>query len=107
MRATAIAPLLCFLAVIGAISGAVGQQNEQSVTLGGKALELSTTGESRMQAKIDGEILEEDAFIEIKTSFDDGKSGAAVLLVSDGGNGCPGSYVVVSVDDAGKPAATE
>jgi hypothetical protein len=107
MRATAIAPVLSFLAVIGAISGAVGQQNEQSVTLGGKALELSTTGESRMQAKIDGEILEEDAFIEIKTSFDDGKSGAAVLLVSDGGNGCPGSYVVISVDDAGKPAATE
>lgn len=107
MRATAIAPLLWFLAVIGAIGGAVAQQNGQSVKLGGKTLELSTTGELRMQAKIDGEILEEDAFIEITTSFDDGESGAAVLLVSDGGNACPGNYVVISVDNAGEPVATE
>jgi len=107
MRATAIAPLLCILAVTGAISGAFAQQSQQTVKIGGKALELATTGEQRMQAKIDGEILEEDAFIEIETSFDDGKSGAAVLLVSDGGNGCPGNYVVISVDDAGKAAATE
>jgi len=77
------------------------------VKLGTKTLELTSTDESRMQAKIDGEILEEDAFIEVETSFDDGKKGAAVLLVSDGGNGCPGNYVVVSVDEAGKPATTE
>jgi hypothetical protein len=107
MRATAAAPLLCILAVLGANSGASAQQNQQTVRIGGKVLELTTSGDSRMQAKIDGEILEEDAFIEIETSFDDGKSGAAVLLVSDGGNGCPGNYVVISVDEAGKAAATE
>ena len=102
MRATTIAPLLCLLAV----SPTLAQQAQPAVTLGGKPLELVATGEQRMQAKIDGEILEEDAYIEVESSFDDGKKGAAVLLVSDGGNGCPGNYVVLSVDD-GKGAVTE
>jgi len=52
-------------------------------------------------------VVEEDAFIEVETSFSDGNTGAAVLLVSDGGNGCPGNYVVVSVDAAGKVTATD
>jgi hypothetical protein len=107
MQARAIAPFLCALAVLAAAGAALAQQSQPSVKLGGKALELVTTGESRMQAKIDGEILEEDAFIEVEASFDDGNKGAAVLLVSDGGNGCPGNYVVISVDEEGKAAATE
>jgi hypothetical protein len=107
MGATKAAPFLCFLAVIGAAGIARAQQDQPSVKLGDKTLELVTTGESRMQAKIDGEILEEDAFIEIEASFDDGKQGAAVLLVSDGGNGCPGNYVVISMDEAGKATATD
>jgi len=107
MRRIAAAPFLYALAIIGSASGALAQQDQQPVKLGGKTMELVTAGDSRMQAKIDGEILEEDAFIEIETSFDDGKSGAAVLLVSDGGNGCPGNYVVISVDTEGKAAVTE
>ena len=107
MRARAMAPLLCIFAVLAAASGAPAQQSQPSVKLGGKPLELVTTDESRMQAKIDGEILEEDAFIEVENAFDDGKTGAAVLLVSDGGNGCPGNYVVVSVDAEGKATATD
>jgi hypothetical protein len=111
MRLNATAPILCALAVtalpILAAGGALAQQSQPAVKLGGKPLELVTTDESRMQAKIDGEILEEDAFIEVETSIDDGKKGAAVLLVSDGGNGCPGNYVVISVDEAGKAAATD
>jgi hypothetical protein len=100
--------LLSFLlALCGSAGGAIAQQAQAPVKLGAKTMELVTTGESRMQAKVDGEILEEDAFIEVETSFEDGKRGAAVLLVSDGGNGCPGNYVVVSVDDEGKAAATE
>ena len=94
------------LAVIGP-GDARADPGQSSAKLGGKTLELATSGESRMQAKIDGEILEEDAFIEIENSLDDGKTGAAVLLVSDGGNGCPGNYVVISVDEQGKAAATE
>ncbi len=82
-------PLLCIFAVLASADAASAQQSQPVVNLGGKALELLTTDESRMQAKIDGEILEEDAFIEVETSFDDGKTGAAVLLVSDGGNGLP------------------
>jgi hypothetical protein len=107
MRARAIAPLLCVLAALATIGGAAAQQSQPPVKLGGKPLELVTTDESRMQAKIDGQILEEDAFIEVETSFDDGKTGAAVLLVSDGGNGCPGKYVVISVDAEGKATATD
>jgi hypothetical protein len=107
MQVKAAAPLLCLLALIAARNPAPAQQSPSSVTLGGKTLELVTTDESRMQAKVDGEILEEDAFIEVETSFDNGKSGAAVLLVSDGGNGCPGNYVVISVDEAGKAVATD
>jgi hypothetical protein len=107
MQVKAAAPLLCLLALIAAPNPAPAQQSPSSVTLGGKTLELVTTDESRMQAKVDGEILEEDAFIEVETSFDNGKSGAAVLLVSDGGNGCPGNYVVISVDEAGKAVATD
>jgi hypothetical protein len=107
MRAKTIAPLFCALAAFAAVDGAMADQNPPSVTLGGKTLDVTTTADSRMQAKIDGEILEEDAFIEVETSFDDGKAGAAVLLVSDGGNGCPGNYVVISVDDQGKAAVTD
>ncbi len=107
MRANVVAPLLCIFAVLASADAASAQQSQPVVNLGGKALELLTTDESRMQAKIDGEILEEDAFIEVETSFDDGKTGAAVLLVSDGGNGCPGNYVVISVDSDGKAVATD
>jgi len=107
MRAFKAWPLLCFIAVLGAAASARAQQSQPSVNLGGKPLELMTTDESRMQAKIDGEILEEDAFIEVEASFDDGKKGAAVLLVSDGGNGCPGNYVVIAVDEDGKATATD
>jgi hypothetical protein len=95
------------LAVTGIAGSALAQQDPAPLKLGGKTLELVPSDEMRMQAKIDGEILEEDAFIQVETSFDDGTSGAAVLLVSDGGNGCPGNYVVISVDREGKAAATE
>jgi hypothetical protein len=107
MRPTAAARFLCLLAFLGAAGGALAQQSQPAIKLGGKPLELTTTDESRMQAKIDGAILEEDAFIEVETSFDDGKQGAAVLLVSDGGNGCPGNYVVIAVDADGKATATD
>jgi hypothetical protein len=103
MRAVSIAPFLCLLAVAAPASA---QQGQPTTKLGGKTLELVTSGDARMQAKIDGEILEEDAYIEVETAFDEGSRGAAVLLVSDGGNGCPGNYVVISVD-GGKAAATE
>jgi len=106
MRAIAIAALLCSLTVIAA-SGALAQQDQPPVKLGGKGLELVTTPESRMQVKIDGEIVEEDAYIELQASFDAGAKGAAVFLVSDGGNGCPGNYVVISVGEDGKAVATE
>jgi hypothetical protein len=49
----------------------------------------------------------ENAFIEVETSFSDGNTGAVVLMVSDGGNGCPGNYVVVAVDAQGKATATD
>jgi len=107
MRAKAIAPLLSILAMLAVPGGALAQQGQASVKLGEKTLEFVTTDESRMQARIDGEILEEDAYMEVESSFDDGKKGAAVLLVSDGGNGCPGNYVVLSVDEDGKAATTE
>ncbi len=107
MRARTIAPLLSILAMLAAPGGALAQQGQASITLGGKTIEFVTTDESRMQARIDGEILEEDAYMEVESSFDDGKKGAAVLLVSDGGNGCPGNYVVLSVDEDGKAATTE
>ena len=80
---------------------------QQTVDIGNKKLEFVTTPDSRTQAKIDGNVIEEDAFIQVATSFSEGNTGAAVLLVSDGGNGCPGNYVVVSVDDKGKVAATD
>lgn len=105
MGAKAIAPLLG-LAVLAA-AGDAWAQSQTPIKLGGKTLELVTTDESRMQAKMDGEVLQEDAYLEVETSFDDGKQGAAVLLVSDGGNGCPGNYVVISVGEDGKAAATE
>jgi len=86
---------------------AEGDQTQQTVDIGNKKMEFVTTADSRTQAKIDGNVIEEEAFIEVETSFNDGDSGAAVLLVSDGGNGCPGNYVVVSVDAKGKVAATD
>ena len=86
---------------------ALADQSQQSVKLGTKTLELVTTADSRTQAKIDGDVVAEDAYVEIETSFNDNGAGAAVLLVSDGGNGCPGNYVVVSVDKDGKTAATD
>ncbi len=86
---------------------AQADQTQQTVDLGSKKMDLVTTSDSRTQAKIDGEVIEEDAFIEVETSFSDGDTGAAVLLVSDGGNGCPGNYVVVSVDAKGKVTDTD
>jgi len=91
----------------GDATHAEADQTQQTLDLGSKKLELVTTGESRTQAKIDGAVVEEDAFIQVEASFNDGKTGAAVLLVSDGGNGCPGNYVVVSVDAQGKVATTD
>jgi hypothetical protein len=82
-------------------------QVQQTVAIGSKTMELVTTAESRTQAKIDGMVVEEDAYIEAGASFSDGDAGAVVLLVSDGGNGCPGNYVVVSVDKAGKVTDTD
>jgi hypothetical protein len=86
---------------------AEADQTQQTVDLGKKKLELVTTGDGRTQAKIDDTVIEEDALVQVETSFSDGSSGAAVLLVSDGGNGCPGNYVVVSVDAQGKVTATD
>jgi hypothetical protein len=104
------APLF-FLLVAGitatAADHARAEQIQQTVEIGNKKLDLVTTGDSRTQAKIDGNVVEEDAFIQVETAFSDGDTGAAVLLVSDGGNGCPGNYVVVSVDAKGKVAATD
>jgi hypothetical protein len=107
MRAFQAAPFLGFLVLVATAGFARAQQSQPPVKLGGKTLELATTDESRMQAKIDGAILEEDAYLEVEASFDDGKQGAAVLLASDGGNGCPGNYVVISVDAEENAAATE
>jgi hypothetical protein len=102
---------LFFLVLAGitatAADRARADQTPQTVEIGSKKLELVTTGDSRTQAKIDGNVVEEDAFIQVETSFSDGDTGAAVLLVSDGGNGCPGNYVVVSVDAKGKVTATD
>jgi hypothetical protein len=102
---------LFFLVLAGiaatAVDRARADQTPQTVEIGSKKLELVTTGDSRTQAKIDGNVVEEDAFIQVETSFSDGDTGAAVLLVSDGGNGCPGNYVVVSVDAKGKVTATD
>jgi hypothetical protein len=101
-----------FLLLLAGFAGALGasaqaDQTQQTVDIGSKKMDLVTTADSRTQAKIDGAVIEEDAFIEVETSFSDGASGAAVLLVSDGGNGCPGNYVVVSVDAKGKVADTD
>jgi hypothetical protein len=93
--------------LLAGIAPAAADQVQQTVELGGKTLELVTTADGRTQAKIDGDVVEEDAFIEIESSFDQGGAGAAVLLVSDGGNGCPGTYVVVSVDKEGEVADTD
>jgi len=99
-------PFLIVLVLAG-IAPAFADQVQQTVDLGGKKLELVTTADSRTQAKIDDAIVAEDAFIEVETSFSRDGAGAAVLLVSDGGNGCPGNYVVVWVDAKGKVAATD
>ncbi|HVT51720.1 MAG TPA: hypothetical protein VHE77_09145 [Dongiaceae bacterium] len=82
------------------------QPTQQSIEIGNKKLELVMTN-GRTQAKVDGASVEEDAFIQLGASFSAGDTGAAVLLVSDGGNGCPGNYVVVSVDAKGKVAVTD
>ena len=104
LRAVAI---LCVLAVFGTAGLARAEQGQQTVRLGGKALSVISSGDGHMQAKVGDDVLEEDPLIEVEASFDDGKSGAAVLLVSDGGSGCPGNYVVISVDDSGKAAVTD
>jgi hypothetical protein len=106
VRALLFVVLLAGLAVAAA-DRARAEQTQQTVDIGNKKLELVTTGDSRTQARIDGNVVEEDAFIQVETSFSAGDTGAAVLLVSDGGNGCPGNYVVVSVDAQGKVAATD
>jgi hypothetical protein len=97
---------ICFLLLIACGHGAAADQAQQSIKLGNQTLELVTTGD-RIQARIAGNVVAENAFVEIETSFSDGDAGAAVLLVSDGTNGCPGNYVVVSVDAKGKAAATD
>jgi hypothetical protein len=100
--------LACVAALLLAgIAHAAADEVQQTVDLGGKKLELVTTADSRTQAKIDGRVVEEDAFIEVGSSFNQDGAGAVVLLVSDGGNGCPGNYVVVSVDKDGKVADTD
>jgi hypothetical protein len=102
--------LLCAIAALCtslALSAQAADQVQQKVPLGSKTLEIVTTDDSRTQARIDGTILAEDAFLEVEKSFSGDGIGVAVLLVSDGGNGCPGSYVVVSVDAQGKAAATD
>jgi hypothetical protein len=107
MRAMRAISIVCALAMAGIAGTATADQGQQTVKLGGKTLSVVSAGDARMQAKIDDDVLDEDAFIEIQSSFDDGKAGAAVLLVSDGGNGCPGNYIVISVDTAGKAAVTD
>jgi hypothetical protein len=87
--------------------GAFADDRTQSVKLGGKTLEITTTDATRSQAKIDDKVVAENAFLEVETSFSDDNRGAAVLLTSDGGNGCPGNYLVVSVDADGKVAVTD
>jgi hypothetical protein len=86
---------------------AAADDRQQPVKLGAKTLELITTDNTRSQAKIDDKIVAEDAFIEVEASFSDASRGAAVLLVSDGGNGCPGNYVVVAADADGKVTTTD
>jgi hypothetical protein len=95
------------LLLTGSLEAAAAEQVQQSVKLGSKTLELVTTDDTRSQARIDGAVLAEDAFLEVEASFTEETRGAAVLLVSNGSNGCPGSYVVISVDDRGKVAATD
>jgi hypothetical protein len=99
--------LLLLMAGIAPARADQTAQVQRTVEIGSKKMEIVTTSENRTQARIDGEMVEEDAFIEVEASFSDGEAGAAVLLVSDGGNGCPGNYVVVSVDKKGKVADTD
>jgi hypothetical protein len=110
MSRKALATRLLLAGIAPTFAGAAlaqADQSQQTVDVGNKKMEIVTTADSRTQAKIDGTVVEEDAFIEVETSFSDGNAGAAVLLVSDGGNGCPGNYVVVSVDGKGKVADTD
>jgi hypothetical protein len=89
------------------IHAASADDRMQPVKLGDKTMELTTTAAMRTRATIDGKVVAENAFVEVKTAFSDGSRGAAVLLVSDGGNGCPGNYLVVSVNDSGVVNATD
>jgi hypothetical protein len=88
-------------------TSASADDRRQSVKLGNKTLELTTTEAMRSQAKIDDKIVAENAYLEIETAFSDGNRGAAVLLTSEGSNGCPGNYMVVSVDAEGNVNATD
>jgi hypothetical protein len=106
VRASFFGLLLAGLAAIAA-NPARADHVQQTVDIGNKKLELVTTADGRTKAKIDDQTVEEDAFIQVGASFSDGDAGAVVLLVSDGGNGCPGNYVVVSVDADGKVTTTD
>jgi hypothetical protein len=104
---TAMAVALAVLQIGPGIHAASADDRTESVKLGSKTLELTTTDATRSQAKIDDRVVAENAYLEVETSFSDGNRGAAVLLTSDGGNGCPGNYVVVSVDADGNVNTTD
>lgn len=102
--------LAVILLTLSSTAGA--DQAQPSIKLGGRMLQLASTQDSRMEAKVDDQVVAEGAYLEVEASFNQdsasgGPRGAAVMLASDGGNGCPGNYVVVSVDKDGTAAATD
>lgn len=79
----------------------------QQIVLGPKQLEIVKLEDGSAEARIDGAVVAKNAFIEIESSFTGDSGAAALLLVSDGGNGCAGQYQVISVDAAGSVASTD
>lgn len=79
----------------------------QQIVLGPKQLEIVRLEDGSAEARIDGTAVARNAFIEIESAFTGAGGGAALLLVSDGGNGCAGQYQVISVDAAGAVASTD
>jgi hypothetical protein len=89
------------------IAGAATAENLQAIALGPKQLEIVKLDDGTAEARVDEQVVAKNYFIEIETSFSDATGGAALLLVSDGSNGCAGQYQVVSVDAQGAVAHTD
>jgi hypothetical protein len=80
---------------------------EERAELGPRTLEIVKLADDTTQARIGDKIIAQDYYVHIEQTFSAGGRGSAVLSISNGGNGCAAMYEVVSVDAAGKIAATE